>query len=344
MCLKGLLVQILVLLYFTNFSAQTLIINEVSQGETGNMEFIEFVVVDDAAVYDCGDSSPPAIDIRGWIIDDNNGYHSPLSQGVATGAVRFSNDALWSAVPLGTIILIYNLGDISPSIPAVDTSLSDGNCHIVVPINNPTLFESNSTTPGDIACSYPGGAWTAGGTWNNIILRNPGDCARILDLAGCEVFSVCWGDNNQNTQVYFSGSASNTVYYFNDTDPTSQVNWSSGCSDNETVLDATLCGSNDQTPGNPNNAANAAYIAQFNNGCTPITSIVTAAVSTNASCGLCDGTATGSSSGSIPGYTYSWYDATYNSIGQNTAAATALCPGTYHVISSSSISCSAMFK
>jgi large repetitive protein len=339
MYLKVLLLQMLAFFYALSFSAQTLIINEVSQGESGNMEFIEFVVVDTAAVYDCGDTSPPTIDIRGWIIDDNNGYHSPANEGIAGGAVRFSNDAFWSAVPLGTIILVYNQGDISPSIPADDISLSDGNCHIVVPVNNTSLFESNSTTPGDVACSYPGGVWTAGGTWNNIVLRNGGDCARILDLAGCEVFSVCWGDNSQNTQIYFSGSASNTVYYFNDTDPTSQVNWSSGCSDNETVLDATTCGSNDQTPGSPNNALNEAYIAQFNNGCMPITPIVTTAASTDASCGLCDGTATGSSSGSIPGYTYAWYDASYNSIGQNTAAATALCPGTYHVISSSSISC-----
>ena len=49
------MLQILALLYLTNFSAQTLIINEVSQGESGNMEFIEFVVVDNSAVYDCGD-------------------------------------------------------------------------------------------------------------------------------------------------------------------------------------------------------------------------------------------------------------------------------------------------
>ena len=340
MYLKVIFVQILALLYALTFSAQTLIINEVSQGESGNMEFIEFVVVDNSAVYDCDDSSPPTIDIRGWIIDDNNGYHSTANEGVAGGAVRFSNDLLWSTVPLGTIILVYNQGDISPSIPADDISLSDGNCQIVVPINNASLFESNSTTPGDIACSYPAGAWTPGGTWNNIILRNGGDCARILDLAGCEVFSVCWGDNSQNTQVYFGGSASNTVYYFNDIDPTNQVNWSSGCSDNETVLDATACGSNDQTPGSPNNTVNADYIAQFNNGCMPITPISTAAASTDASCGLCDGTATAISSGSIPGYTYSWFDASYNSIGQNTAVATALCPGTYHVISSSSINCS----
>ena len=73
MCFKVILVQILAFIYALSFSAQTLIINEVSQGESGNMEFIEFVVVDNTVVYDCADSSPPTIDIRGWIIDDNNG-------------------------------------------------------------------------------------------------------------------------------------------------------------------------------------------------------------------------------------------------------------------------------
>ncbi|MFN5910549.1 MAG: hypothetical protein ACK45H_04350, partial [Bacteroidota bacterium] len=86
--------------------AQTLIMNEVSQGVTGNMEYVEFVVVDNTVSYDCSASTPPSIDIRGWIFDDNSGYHGP--SGIAAGAIRFSFNSLWSAVPLGTIILIYN--------------------------------------------------------------------------------------------------------------------------------------------------------------------------------------------------------------------------------------------
>lgn len=321
------------------FSAfgQTLIINEVSQGETGNQEYVEFVVVDTAVTYNCQNTQPPCIDIRGWIFDDNSGYHG--AGGVATGAIRFSFDPLWSCVPLGTIIVIYNDADPNPLMPAVDVSVTDGNCKIVAPISNTNLFESNATTPGAVACSYPSSGWTPGGDWSNTLLANGGDCARIVNLAGCEVFSVCWGTNNQNNIIYFSGgatsasSATNTVYYFNGGNPALQANWTIGCAD------VPACGIEDQTPGAPNNALNAAFIAQFNNNCSPITPLVASAVVNSDAACACTGQATASGSGSIPGYTYTWYDATFSPIGQTTATATNLCGGTYNVIVTSLIGC-----
>lgn len=317
--------------------AQTLIMNEVSQGVTGNMEYIEFLVVDTTVAYDCNSGLPPAIDIRGWIVDDNSGYHG--TGGVAAGALRFADNPLWSSLTLGTIILIYNDSDPDPTIPADDLSTADGNCVIVAPISDATLFESNPTTPGAIACSYPATGWVPGGNWSNILMRNGGDCARLVDLSGCEVFSVCWGDVNQNTEIYFTGNAGNTVFYFNDVDPSDQLNWSSGCTDDETILDANICGSNDQTPGAANNAANQAFINQFNNGCAPITPIAgSALVDNNEICG-CDGQATASGSGSIGPYTYVWLDDLMTPIGQTSATATGLCDGTYNVEITSSIGC-----
>ncbi len=316
---------------------QTLIMNEVSQGVSGNKEYVEFIVVDTSVTYSCTSTTPPCIDIRGWIFDDNSGYHGTV--GIASGCVRFSYDPLWSCVPLGTVIVIYNDGDPNPQMPADDLSLTDNNCTVIAPIGNTSLFESNSTTPGDIACSYPATGWTPGGSWSNTLFANSGDCARIVDLSGCEVFSVCWTSANQNNLVYFGSgatsgsSATNTVYYFNNGDPNLSANWTIGCAD------VPACGQEDQTPGAPNNAANAAYIAQFNNGCQPITPIVSnAIVDANAGC-TCTGQATASASGSIPGYTFEWYDASFTPIGQNSATATGLCGGTYHVIATSSIGC-----
>ena len=287
--------------------------------------------MDTAANYICGQTTPPCIDIRGWIFDDNSGYHG--TAGIAGGAMRFSFDDRWSCVPVGTIILVYNDVDPNPLIPAMDTTLNDGNCTFSAPISDVNLFESNSTTPGAIACSYPATGWIAGGVWTRISLANTSDCARIVDLAGCEVFSLCWNADNLNNMIYFSGSGTDDVWSFNDTDPYAQANWTEGCADVAT------CGTEDQTPGLPNNALNAAYIAQFNNNCSPITPIIASAiVNSNEVCG-CDGQATGSASGSIPGYTYEWYDLTYNLIGQSTAVASGLCAGTYHVIATSSIDC-----
>lgn len=332
--MKTLLFKILLFigfyLVFFNAKSQTLIMNEVSNGPSGNQEYVEFVVVSNAVTYTCTNITPPCIDIRGWIFDDNSGYHG--SSGVAAGAVRFSQDPIWACIPLGTIILIYNNADRNPAIPPDDLSMADGNCTIIAPLNS-TLFESNTITPGAVACSYPAAGWTAGGNWNNTLLANAGDCARIVDLGGCEVFSVCWATDSLNNLIYFNsgGSGSQNVWYFNGGNPTLQANWSEGSASPSP---------GNQTPGAPNNAANAAYIAQFNNGCLPITQTSVTAVSVNAGC-TCNGSATASASGSIGGYTYVWCDAGMNPIGQTGATATGLCAGVYNVIATSNIGCTA---
>jgi gliding motility-associated-like protein len=323
-------------LFFLSLSislkAQTLIINEVSNGPAGSQEYVEFVVIDTAIAYDCNGSTPPCVDIRGWIFDDNSGYHG--AGGVASGAVRFSQDPLWSCVPVGTIILIYNSADPNTSLPANDVTMSDNNCRIVAPIGS-ALFETNTTTPGAVACSYPATGWTTNGNWTNTALANTGDCARLVDENGCEVFSLCYGSTNTNTLIYFSsgGTGQDNVWYFNDGDPYIQSNWTEACAD------PAACGGNEQTPGAPNNAANAAYIAQFNNGCAPIPPVSLSATSTNSDC-TCNGTASANASGSLGTFSYVWFDQNFNPINQTTANATGLCAGTYHVIATSGIGCS----
>lgn len=315
---------------FYQVKSQTLIMNEVSNGPNNAKEYVEFVVVSNTVTYSCNNSAPPCIDIRGWIYDDNSGYHG-TGAGVAQGAIRFSQNSLWSCIPLGTIILIYNAADRNPAIPPDDVSMSDGNCKIIAPVNG-TLFDVNSTTPGAIACSYPSSGWTPAtvSSWTSTALANTGDCSRMINIAGCEVFSVCYGNANLNTQIYFSGSGAQTVFYFNGTDPTNQVNWTSG--------DASIS-PGDQTPGVSNNAANAFYIGQFNNGCQPITPINVTATTVNAGC-TCNGSATANATGSIAGYTYVWYDSGFNPIGQTGATANGLCTGVYNVIATSHIGCS----
>lgn len=326
-----------------SFVAQSIIINEFSNGPSGSQEYIEFVVVDDAASYNCLGGPPPCVDIRGWIIDDNSGFHG--TGGIAAGCNRFSYNSMWQCVPLGTIILVYNNTDPNIDLPANDLTMSDNNCKIVAPISNTTLFDSNPTTPGAVACSYPATGWTAGGIWSRMGMANSGDCARLVNLAGCEVSSMCYGDVNLNTQIFFAsgGGASagaDNVWFFNGGDPSIQANWSEGCADNETNIDASSCGSNLQTPGIANNLLNSVYIAQFNNNCQPITPISSNInVSTGSTCN-CDGTATVSASGSIGPYTYAWYNSSNTAINQTTATATNLCAGNYYCIVNSQIGCS----
>lgn len=321
----------LLLTAFCRLSSQTIVMNEVSNGPSGNMEYVEFVVMDTTVTYNCsGITVPPCIDIRGWIFDDNSGYHG--SSGVAAGCIRFSNNPFWSCMPVGTIILLYNELDPNSSLPAIDTLMSDGNCRIVVPVNKINWFEGNLTTPGALACSYPALGWTPGGTWNTTLLANGGDCARIVNLAGCEVFSVCWGTANVSNLIYFPGSAQDRVYYFGNSisnDANNQLNWISGCTD------PAACGSNTQTPGAPNNPANAAWINGMNNNCTPIPPLIASVSgSTNGSC-PCSASASVSASGSLPPYSYTWSPSPGS--GQGTPNAGGLCTGTYSCFVQSTI-------
>jgi gliding motility-associated-like protein len=319
--------------FFGLVHSQTLIINEVSNGPAGSQEYVEFVVVDVSATYDCTGSAPPCVDIRGWIYDDNSGYHG--TSGIASGCARFTNDPLWSCVPVGTIILLYNGLDPNPDIPADDVSLLDGNCVLSVSLENPQFFEFTETTPGDIVCSYPAAGWGTDPSpnWSNVAMANGGDCARLVDLNGCEVFSLCYGAANLNPLIYFTGVGNDDVWFFNGGDPALQANWSEGCAG-----DIAACGTNDQTPGAPNNVANADFIGQFNNYCAPIPPIVVTSASIDAGCG-CTGTASITASGSIPGYTYEWYDIAWLTTGQTNDIATNLCAGTYYGIATSSIGC-----
>lgn len=291
--MKGYCVLILISTMFIGvLHSQTLIINEVSNGPSGLQEYVEFVVVDASATYDCTGSVPPCVDIRGWIYDDNSGYHG--TSGIASGCARFTNNPLWSCVPVGTIILLYNGLDPNPDIPADDVSLLDGNCVLSVSLENPQFFEFTEITPGDIVCSYPATGWGIDPSpdWSNVAMANGGDCARLVDLNGCEVFSLCYGAANLNTMIYFTGVGNDDVWFFNGGDPAVQANWSEGCAG-----DIAVCGSNDQTPGAPNNIANADFIGQFNNNCAAIPPLVVTSTSIDAVCG-CNGSASITASGS----------------------------------------------
>ena len=284
------------------FHSQMLIINEFSNGPSGTQEYIEFIVVDTVNTISC----TPCLDIRGWIVDDNNGYHG--ASGVAGGCNRFSNDLFWSCIPLGTVITIYNGTDPNVDIPTIDIDINDGNCSLVIPIENNTLFETNSNTPNAVACDYPNVGWTAGGIWSRMGMRNGGDCVRLVDLSGCEVFSFCYGDVLLNSTISFPGPGTDDVFFFSGTDPFSQTDWFQGCAG-----DPGACAGNDQTPGVPNSSLNDSYISQFTvNNCQPISITDTNEVNLS----ICEN--------QLP---YSWNGLTFTTTESQTATLTSVVTG-----------------
>jgi len=308
-------------LFFFSFSLKAqLIINEVSQGFSGNQEYVELLVV---GTPTC--TTIPALDLRGYYIDDNNGtYAAGAGMGIAQGCVRFTNDPLWSAIPIGTLILIYNDADLNPDVPAQDLSMSDGNCTLVIPVSNCTLLEKHTTQPNTTASTYPTTGLTACGGWTQLGMANTGDSFHTVDPSGNPIFSVSWGNNSTSTVIYFAGAQGGMVCSMTNAtnnNPSTQANW----------VSQAVAGN--QTPGAPNNAANAAWINSMNNSCSVLLPLAVTSTVTNAGC-TCNGSATVTPSGAIAPYTYSWSPA-----GGTAATASALCTGNYSVTVTSSNGC-----
>lgn len=309
-------VFIFITLFSFSANAQQLIINEVSQG-TGSKEYVEFVVIGTPTCQ----TPVPCIDLRGVIIDDNNGYFAPgAGTGIASGAIRFANSTFWSCVPQGTYIVVYNEADLNPALPPLDESLTDGNCRLVIPSNS-ALLEGTSTSPTSSISTYPGNSsWTVGGgNWNQIAMSNSNDSFQIpnLGINGTPLHGVSWGNNTNGTIIYFAGGAGNKVFSFTNatsSDWNLQANWASG--------DVGV----NETPGAPNTPENDAWIASMNPQCGVSAGMQVTVAITNVTCGAtCNGTATAQVTGGTAPYTYSW----------NTTATSAgissLCPATYTV-------------
>ena len=308
--------SVLFFLWSIQLSAQSIIINEVSQGTAGSQEYVEFLVTAPDLV-NCNDT-PPCIDLRGWVFDDNNGNLNtggPQSGvGIASGACRFSNDPFWACIPAGTIILIYNDADPNSGLPADDIDMSDGNCALSIPISS-GLFEHHPSQPSSTDATYATTGWIAGGNWTNISMANGGDGFQIYDAANLNnpVFSVGWNDNDL-AQIFFgTSSLSGDVIYATDCNYGSQASWVIGSA------------STDQTPGAPNNATQANCIGNMNANCNPPQITFT---TTPESClGACDATASATVTGGTSPFVLSWSPAPGS--GQGTLNAGGLCAGNY---------------
>lgn len=227
------------------------LVNEMSNGPSGEQEYIELLV--------CG-TPCTTVDLRGWIVDDNNGTAfngfgtEMVGSGVSTGHLRFRNIAQWAAVPTGSLIVIYNDGDPNPALPAVDpTDTAPTDSVYVLPASHASL-ESCSTLPNaTVSGAYAPCAY-AGGSWTRVGLRNDGDAAQTRRPDGTYFHGISYGPNTQNMnnggvenlRISTLGHAGRMIY-FRDTDPRVAANFTSA---------AIGAG---QTPGAPNDAANALY-------------------------------------------------------------------------------------
>jgi hypothetical protein len=304
--------------------SQTLIINEVSNGILGSgKEYVELLVV---GTPTC--NAIPTMDLRGYYIDDNNGAHGTgAGMGIDNGCIRFKNNPFWANIPIGTLIVVCNDFDMSPGVLSVlDTVMSDGNCRLVIPVGvglSPTFFETHTSLPNTSSAFYPTTGFTLAGNWNSVLLANGGDSFHVVNPLGSIVNTVSWGNNTLSTNIYFPSAQSGSVIAMTNAvnnSYTLQANWTNT---------AVAVG---ETPGAPNNPANAAWIQSMNNSCMPLTPLAATKMVSN-SC-LCNGSATIIPTGAIGPYTYTWSPSISSG-----SVATGLCPGSYSVNVRSSNGC-----
>ena len=317
-----LLLLFFVTTFYAPIFAQSLMLNEISQGPSGNKEYIEMVVTWNPSCL----PAIPCIDLRGYYLDDNNGtFATGAGVGIATGCIRLTNDPLWSCVPAGTIIVIHNDLDPNSSVPANDLSLSDGNCRLIIPISNCTLIEKNTSAPSTTISTFPTTGFTSCGAWAGISMANGGDSFQIADPSGTVIHAVSWGNNTLNNIVYLGNiNVGSRVASFTNT-----TNNNFALSANWTV--APLAGN--ETPGLPNNAANATWLSALSFNCTTPTPLAVTSNTSPSGCN-CGGSATINTTGSIGPYSYSWAPS-----GGTSNSATNLCPGQYTVNITSAIGC-----
>lgn len=185
-------------------SAQSVIINEFSQGNGGNKEWIEALVV----------AGP--VDMRGWGFTDG-------TNALATAA-QLSNDTLWSAVPTGTLIVIYNGADVDTGL-VEDTDIADRK--LIVAHNNTTLM-------------------VAGRSFQAFGNTTSTDNARLLDSTGAVVHDWDQSDSAAFTAATLRPGANQAVQYNGNTAAgvADAANWSR-------ILASAV------TPGQPNGIGSA---------------------------------------------------------------------------------------
>ena len=242
-----------------------LIINELSQGPATTQEYVELLVT---GTPSCGGSN--TVDIRGWIIDDNNSWHATGSgSGIAGGHARFDSIAQWASVKIGTIILIYNDADVSASVQALTDDVNDanGDCVYIIPVSS-SVIKKNTTLPGNngTMTSYATASsnYSSTGTWVILGMANGGDAFHTVSpaLKTRAYHAIGWGNNNDSINVYYPGSQSGKVIYMANTVDNNPFNAAN-------YIDSAAA--TQETPGAPNNAANANWIRSMNNNCQPFT-------------------------------------------------------------------------
>lgn len=151
----------------------SLVVTEMSNGPE-NFKYCEYA---EMVVINCKSSTDKYVDVRGWILDDNSGNFNTTGcvsgVGIANGHYRLSYESIWSAVPVGSIIVIYNHDENCYKLPDNFTVQNNGSTNTYwIPIGGTTSapwgtphVERFSKLPMVGNCRYCKGIYEVANSW-----------------------------------------------------------------------------------------------------------------------------------------------------------------------------------
>ena len=188
--------------------SRSAILNEFSQGNGQSKEWIEILLLKDA-------------DVRGWNLADRQG-----------AGLTFSATALWSNLPAGTLLVVYNGADRDTVLPPDDPDPADG--ALVISSTSATHFS---------------GSWGA--------LGNSGDSILLRNAASVLVDALSYSSDVLYDPKLPGVGSSQSAHYNGDTEAGADVaaNWQVAAAAAGTV-----------TPAAGNGATNAQFVAGLRQG------------------------------------------------------------------------------
>jgi len=210
------LVMLLAMLWTHNsIWSQSVIINEMSQGSDGGKEWVELLIIDEG------------VDLRGWELGD-------FDDGVWHSIAEFTTNSELSNIASGTIIVIYNSGDVDGTIVAAggeDTTFSDKS--VLLGVNN-SSFLSDTGPWGGTA-----GAFANSDGDDAAAIRNASDQI-IHDMAVTHPTATVSSPGSAKVKYYTGNTVGGVV---------DDINW-------------TVASSSSGTPGEANGGDNSSWVDQ----------------------------------------------------------------------------------
>jgi hypothetical protein len=212
---RFLIVLLAMLWTHDSIQSQSVIINEMSQGSDGGKEWVELLIVDEG------------VDLRGWELGD-------FDDGIWHSIAEFTTNSELSTIASGTVIVIYNSGDVDGTIIAAggeDTTFSDKS--VLLGVNNSSFLTDTGPWGGTA------GAFANSDGDDTPAIRNASDQI-IHDMAVTHPTATISSPGSAKVKYYTSNTVGGVV---------DDLNW-------------TVASSSSGTPGEANGGDNSNWVDQ----------------------------------------------------------------------------------